>query len=379
MKHARDIKRIILVLGVSALFALILLFIISMAFSYRKAQNVEQLINNFKSNELVAQGLNLSVKNEKFICRSNKLTFLSSQIICEAYDANLSFSLIPIASASSIIIESETPALKTSIPEILENLNVRVKLSGINFPKEILGEPQFVDENITALFKKKVLPQLQDLNATFSYSQKHFNKAGSSAPIQISLNINNASALLSFNLNNFIDFYKQPIEVNFKTKRGERKVSLLNQAFFDNAKVCLSITDRESLMNAFYGYYQTQYLLARDKEKLNDYYLDIQDDKIVSLSDFQKKMSELLDIAVKEQNKVSETEFMARDNASIIEMFFPFLQSFFKGKNEMCQTLSAPQNTPFSLTQMNYRLQTEGEGALDEMLSDLNTTFTSKE
>ena len=379
MKHARDIKRIILVLGVSALSVLILLFIISMAFSYRKAQSVEQLINNFKSNELVAQGLNLFVKNEKFICRSNKLAFLSSQIICEAHDANLSFSLIPIASASSIIIESEMPALKTSIPEILENLNVRVKLSGINFPKEILGEPQFVDENITALFKKKVLPQLQDLNATLSYSQKHFNKAGFSAPIQISLNINNASALLSFNLNNFIDFYKQPIEVSFKIKGGERKVSLLNQAFFDNAKVCLNITDRESLMNAFYGYYQTQYLLARDKGKLNDYYLNIQDDKMVSLSDFQKKMSELLDIAVKEQNKVSETEFMARDNASIIEMFFPFLQSFFQGKNEMCQTLSALQNAPFSLTQMNYRLQTEGEEALDEMLSELNTTFTSKE
>ena len=71
-------------------------------------------------------------------------------------------------------------------------------------------------------------------------------------------------------------------------------------------------------MRAFYDYYQAQYLMSHDKGKFNDFYLDVQDKALISLSQFQEQISKLLGIAITEQNKASEIEFMARENASIL-------------------------------------------------------------
>ena len=376
MKQVKDIKHILSVLGISTLFALLLFLITSVAFSYRKAETIEKLINDFHTKDLVIQGIGISMQDGKFKCDSSNSGFFNSQITCQTNDLNISIENIPAINIKSVIITSETPALKTSIQDILQNFKAQIKLNKINFADEILGIPQFVDQNITTLFNESIVPQLKNIDATLSYSQKNFQRPGFVAPIEMKLELKNLSSSLSFKLQNHVNFYKQPLDVTFATPLGERSLTLSQEAFFDSAKVCWKIKKRDSLMRAFYDYYQAQYLMSHGKGKFNDFYLDVQDEALISLSQFQEQISKLLGIAIAEQDKASETEFMARENASILEMFFPFLQSFFQGNNEMCQTLSASTNKSFSLTQMNYRLQSEGEESFDEIISQLNTTFT---
>ena len=378
MKQAKDIKHILSILGISTLFALLLFLIASVSFSYRKAENIEKFINDFGAKDLIAQGIKINMQNEKFKCDSKILGLFNSEIICKANDLNISIENIPVMNVKSVIITSETPALKISLQDIFQNFKTQIKFNQINFANEIIGVPDFIDKNITTLFNENILPQFKNINATFSYSQQNFQKLGFVAPIKIELELDNISSFFSFKLDNYIKFYKQPFNITFETASGKHNLILPQEAFFNSAKICWKIKDAQSLINAFYSYYQTQYLMAHQKEKFNSYYLDIQDSSLIPLPQFKEQITKLLEIAIEEQNKVSESNFIAREDASFLEMFFPFLHSFFKGDKEMCQTLSTPKNEPFSLTQMNYRLQNEGEQSLDEMISKLNTTFTTE-
>ena len=378
MKQAKDIKHILSILGISTFFALLLFLIISVAFSYRKAENIEKFINDFNTKDLIAQGISINMQNEKFKCDSKNLGLFNSEIICKANDLNISIENIPVMNIKSVIIASETPALKISFKDIFQDFKTQIKFNKINFADEIIGVPGFVDKNITTLFNKNILPQLKNIDATFSYSQKNFQKIGFIAPIKIELELNNASSSIFFQLNNHIKFYKQPSNIIFETSLGKHSLTLLQEAFFDSAKICWKIKDAQSLMDAFYAYYHAQYLMAHQKETFNRYYLDIQDSSLIPLPQFKEQITKLLEIAIEEQDKVSENEFIAREDASFLEMFFPFLHSFFKGNKEMCQILSTPKNDSFSLTQMNYRLQNEGEQSFDEMISKLNTTFITE-
>ena len=108
----------------------------------------------------------------------------------------------------------------------MQNFKTQVKLNKINFADEILGIPQFVDQNITALFNESIVPQLKNIDATLSYSQKNFQRPGFVAPIEMELELKNLSSSLSFKLQNHVNFYKQPLDVTFATPLGERSLTL---------------------------------------------------------------------------------------------------------------------------------------------------------
>ena len=235
MKQAKDIKHILSILGTSTLFALLLFLIASVSFSYRKAENIEKFINDFSVKDF--QGVKINAQNEKFKCDSKILGLFNSEIICKANDLNISIENIPVTNVKSVIITSETPALKISLRDIFQNFKTQIKFNQINFANEIIGVPDFIDKNITTLFNENILPQFKNINATFSYSQQNFQKLGFVAPIKIELELDNISSFFSFKLDNYIKFYKQPFNITFETASGKHNLILPQEAFFNSAKM----------------------------------------------------------------------------------------------------------------------------------------------
>ena len=380
MQHhtKKEIKFIIEALSVVTLIVLIVMISLSTYFSYRKSETIEKFINTYYQEKMQNQDLNLSIPNNKITCSSNQSNFISSVVICEAKDINVTYQSIPFVTIETLSITHKSPVMQLSVQDMLNNLNTEIKLDKINFSEEFLAPPSFVDQNVTQLFEEYIAPQIKDIDISLSYAQKDLNKINTNAPINITLNVKNKSLTASFDIKNNIITYSQPQNTTFETSHGDETISINQQAFFQSAKFCVNIKERDKVFLSLYNYYKMNYFLANNKERFNDYFLDIQSNELIDQETFKKQVSTLVDKSIKEMDQLSEQDFMQRENPSIFEMFMPFLQGFLQGYNSMCQYLSVPANKTLSLTKMNYLLQVDGEEIIDKVLLDLDNNFTKE-
>lgn len=372
----KQIVSILSVIAAGFVGLIVILLITSAYLSYRKSETIEKLINEYYTKNIVNNQdiVSVSIKDEAFNCFSNRANLLTSIIKCKANDINIEIIGTPLATANSIVITIKTNPFAYSLEDILKNIDAAIRINQINFDKTFIGTPEFVEQEVIDIFNKQIIPQLQNLSIEFDYSHKNFNQANKIVPARIGLMLLNKSAKASGELDVYFQNYKTPKEISIQTPYGNIVKNINQEAFFNKSKFCLEVNNKKDLLNAFYGFYKAQYMLAHNKTKFNEFYLDKRQEELLEQEAFNAQVVNLLTNAVKELELISNSEYMFSENSSALGIFFPFLQGIFEGYTSMCDELSAPKDKAFSLTKMQLELEIN-PSAIDNIFETLESNF----
>lgn len=322
-----------------------------------KTNMAENYLNAYLNKDIASSDKTYYYKygsNDKFDC-STRLSFsngLNNVTECSLKEAYVAFlngsSEDKVIETKDLTLSIQTNLFVSKITDILNSgFEFKLKsegfsvgdiflLRGLNIPVDTLSE-----ENKVVL-NKDLLGQFKNIKLSGVGTVTKPSKMSDIFNVNLAGDFYSKDWAFSQNVNFKFVRYDVPKVIKFKDSVSEEDSDIAPAGSTTSSKLVLpyeifvnnnnsayaALNSRNDLLNVFYNFYKVIYDSKLDKEKYNDFYLNIQEKELVSFDRFVESLADLTSKAA--------TQYKGSTKAPIMEA----IKSLFNGANGSCYKIS---------------------------------------